>query len=201
MTLEEGIKNGGCPYVIKDCSRATFPRFLVDRGAKVGAEIGVYKAEFTEMLCKAGLFVYAVDPWSAYMEEKRQERQNFLYEHAQRVLTPYENKKIIRKFSMEAVEEFEDESLDFVYIDGNHTFRYVAEDVTEWSKKVKKGGVVSGHDYTSVSRKVRMGCIRHVRAVVDAYVKAMDIKNFCIFSCPSTRRNYDLHSNFLWIKE
>ena len=48
---------------------------------------------------------------------------------------------------MEAVKDFKDNSIDFVYIDGNHTYDYVTQDITEWSKKVRKGGIVSGHDY------------------------------------------------------
>ena len=48
---------------------------------------------------------------------------------------------------MEALKDFNDNSLDFVFIDGNHTFEYVVEDIAQWSKKVKVGGIVSGHDY------------------------------------------------------
>jgi hypothetical protein len=39
---------------------------------------------------------------------------------------------------MDALNDFEDDSLDFVYIDGNHEFPYVAEDLFHWSKKVRK---------------------------------------------------------------
>ena len=52
---------------------------------------------------------------------------------------------------MEAVKQFKDGSLDFVYIDGNHTFEYVINDIAEWSKKVRKGGIISGHDYWNSS--------------------------------------------------
>ena len=48
---------------------------------------------------------------------------------------------------MDAVKDFKDESLDFVYIDANHGYESTKEDIREWSKKVKKGGIVSGHDY------------------------------------------------------
>ncbi len=51
---------------------------------------------------------------------------------------------------MDALADFEDESLDFVYIDGNHAAPWVDDDIREWSKKVRKGGVVSGHDYARV---------------------------------------------------
>ncbi len=40
-----------------------------------------------------------------------------------------------------------DESLDFVYIDADHRFDYVMEDLIAWGRKVRKGGIISGHDY------------------------------------------------------
>ena len=48
---------------------------------------------------------------------------------------------------MQALEDFLDNSLDFVFIDANHTFEYVVNDIAEWSKKVRPGGIISGHDF------------------------------------------------------
>jgi len=45
------------------------------------------------------------------------------------------------------VEQIKDKSLDFVYIDGDHTFDFVIMDIILWFKKVKVGGVVAGHDF------------------------------------------------------
>jgi hypothetical protein len=69
----------------------------------------------------------------------------FLEEAKQR-LAPY-NVTFVRANSMDAVRDVPDESLDFVFIDANHTFDYVMQDIIEWSKKVRPGGMVSGHDY------------------------------------------------------
>ena len=80
---------------------------------------------------------------------------------------------------MEAAEDFKDESLDFVYIDANHEFRYIAEDLAEWTKKVRKGGIVAGHDYFFV--KTGTGAqIWHVAYVLKAYIAAFGIKNWYI---------------------
>ena len=54
---------------------------------------------------------------------------------------------LIRKSSLDAASDFEDGSLDFVYIDANHAFEYVVADIAAWTPKVRDGGVVSGHDY------------------------------------------------------
>ncbi len=177
--LQEGIKQTGKPFEIPDCSRDDLPQFFSDMGFKIGAEIGVYKGEFAEKFGKVGLKLYAIDPWQIYkgFENPRgQARLDFQYEHTKRVLSPYPNCEIVRKTSMEAVEDFEDESLDFVYIDANHEFRYIAEDLCEWTKKVKKGGIVAGHDYFYT--KTAGGDHWHVAYVLNAYVNAFQIPNF-----------------------
>ena len=49
--------------------------------------------------------------------------------------------------SAEAARLYEDEYFDYVYLDGDHTFNGVWEDLVAWKDKVKKGGFLSGHDY------------------------------------------------------
>lgn len=78
---------------------------------------------------------------------------------------------------MEALAQFPDRSLDFVYIDGNHKYGHVAMDLTEWSQKIKKGGVISGHDYYyEIERRAN----RAVRPAVDGFVYAFGISHFWI---------------------
>lgn len=180
MDLTDAIKFKGRPAEIPNCSRDDLPQFFVEMGYKVGAEIGVYKGEFSEKFAKAGLKLYAIDPWRVYKDynhPRGQQRLDFQYEHTKRVLAPYPNCEVIRKTSMEAVEDFEDESLDFVYIDANHEFRYIAEDLAEWTKKVKKGGIVSGHDYFYTKRGTRADHW-HVAYVLNAYIATFGISNW-----------------------
>ena len=42
---------------------------------------------------------------------------------------------------------FEDNSIDFIYIDGNHQYDFVKKDLEDYVPKVKVGGVIAGHDY------------------------------------------------------
>ena len=185
--------------MLKGNTRQDLPQFFVDMGFKVGAEIGVDKGAYTEKLCKAGLKIYAVDPWKMYGDynhPRGQKRLDFLHEHTQRVVAPY-NCHIIRKESMDAILDFEDESLDFVYIDGNHKFRYVAEDLFEWAKKVRVGGVVSGHDYVQAS-STWDAC--HVKHVVNAYVAAFHIPSWYLTD-RNPRIPGDINTqSWLWIK-
>lgn len=49
--------------------------------------------------------------------------------------------------SSEVVDMFEDGSIDFIFIDGNHSYEYVLEDLELYYPKVKNGGVITGDDY------------------------------------------------------
>lgn len=66
------------------------------------------------------------------------------------------NVGIIRELSWEGAQHFEDNSLDFVFIDAAHDYDSVLKDVTAWYPKVKTGGTIAGHDYQwdSVNRAV-----------------------------------------------
>ena len=56
---------------------------------------------------------------------------------------------IIKGCSWDMAAEFEDQSLDFVYIDADHSYIAVKKDITAWLPKMKKGGILAGHDYMS----------------------------------------------------
>lgn len=52
----------------------------------------------------------------------------------------------IRKTSVEAAKDFQDGSLDAVYIDAEHDIDNVRADIRAWRPKIKKGGCLCGHD-------------------------------------------------------
>jgi hypothetical protein len=53
----------------------------------------------------------------------------------------------IRMDSVEAAKTYEDGSLDFVFIDADHTYEAVKKDIEAWLPKMKSGGIFAGHDY------------------------------------------------------
>jgi len=53
---------------------------------------------------------------------------------------------IIKDYTTEAAKTIDDESLDFVFIDADHSYNGVMRDVQAWAPKVRKGGMVIGHD-------------------------------------------------------
>lgn len=126
-------------------NRNELAQYFRELGFKTGAEIGVLGGTYSIELCKAGMKVYCVDSWG--LGERRYKNYHFRkFEEAKKRLASYEA-TLIRKKSEDAVKEFSDEQLDFIFIDANHHYEYVLQDITEWAKKVRKGGIISGHDY------------------------------------------------------
>lgn len=155
-----------------------------DLGYRKGAEIGVYTGEYSEILCSKNpeMKLHCIDPWKVYKSEEiepfaqNQEALDRFYEEAKKRLAPY-NCILHRSTSMEAVKEFEPNSLDFVYIDANHSYENVKEDLEAWSKIVRKGGIVSGHDYGHFKHRDRnIGTKR----AIDEHIKKHNVVLFLV---------------------
>jgi hypothetical protein len=204
MKLIDGLELKGRPAEIPDCSRDDLPQFFVDMGFTVGAEIGVDKGEFSEKIAQTGVKLFSVDPWKYdddYVDRHSQDRLDSFYESTKQRLSKYPNATVIRKTSMEAVNDFPDNSLDFVYLDGNHQLKYIIEDLCEWSKKVKVGGIISGHDYIYTNPKT-MAAICHVIYAVNAFTSAYNIRNWYILGRKENREGErrDSWRSWMWIK-
>jgi len=96
-----------------------------------------------------------VDPWESYTEEGSTydlDRQALELKEAESIFdsvsSRYSNITKNKMPSTQYIDQIEDESIDFVYIDGNHQYSSVVEDLTMWNKKIKTGGVIAGHDFT-----------------------------------------------------
>lgn len=154
---------------LSNTDRTTLALIFAEQGFKVGAEIGVEQGAYSEVLLQSnpGLHLHCIDPWLAYpnyREHVSQEKLDGFFASTQLRLQSF-NVTYLRATSMDAVRQFSPNSLDFVYIDANHTAPYVLEDLTEWSKIVRPGGIISGHDY----RKHKPG--RYQCAVVEVVDK------------------------------
>ena len=135
-------------------NRKQLAEYFNERGFKEGAEIGVADGRFAEILCQSipGLELICVDPYKPYEGHWRsQKHQDSVYEKAINRLSKYDV-HFIRRTSVEASFDIPDNSLDFVFIDGNHLFDYVMMDIILWTRKVKNKGIVSGHDYMHFTR-------------------------------------------------
>ena len=152
-------------------NRTELAKYFSEQGFKVGAEIGVAQGYYSRTLCQQNpnLKLYCIDYWGpypGYSDFFRDETvPGRMYEEAKKNLEGL-NCEIIRKLSVDASKDFKDESLDFVFIDGGHDYKNVNADIRAWTPKVRKGGVVSGHDYY-VTKTGNTGVIK----AVDDYVK------------------------------
>lgn len=150
-------------------NRIELAKYFVELGFKHGAEIGACYGRYSEILCKTipDLQLLAVDNWDNPENSRRLRTRGVGGEETtRRLLAPFKA-KVVRMTSMEAAATVTDGSLDFVFIDANHTYPFVKEDIEQWSKKVRIGGIVAGHDYYVFSSG-EDGVIK----AVDEYVKA-----------------------------
>lgn len=163
------------------------------KGDIVGVELGVERGKFTKILLEEmpSLYIYAIDPlvpYKDYREHVTKEQMDGFYNEALEIIG--NRGKFIRKFSLDAVKQFKDNTLDFVYIDANHDFLNTTQDLAHWEKKVKVGGVVSGHDYNNFVKEFNR-C--DVKSVLDAYTKAFNISSWYITN--------DTSPSWFWVKK
>lgn len=158
-------------------------------GYTTGAEIGVYEGLLSERLCgKFSGTIYLVDPWkrfpnTIYPEETTNGTQEVWDERYNRTverLSKYENSVIIRKTSVEALSDIENNSLDFVYLDGNHEPSFVWHDLRGWWPKIKNGGIFSGHDFCLVNEPLVEFCVeKKTRLFIDAGSMPVKLIPYC----------------------
>ncbi|MFA5830887.1 MAG: class I SAM-dependent methyltransferase [Candidatus Paceibacterota bacterium] len=161
------------------------PLLFKDLGFTKGVEVGVYRGRFSTTLCAPNpdLALIGVDAWDAYDEYKdydAEDMENAFFTAKER--TRGYNIALLREYSLEASKRFADESLDFVFIDANHDYEYAVNDIAAWSKKVRKGGLVCGHDYV-VNTEFNFGVIE----AVNGWCASHHIKPLFLWrdKCPS----------------
>lgn len=112
---------------------------MVEVGTRYGASAILWKESIP------GLDLTCIDPYLAY-HRVSQERQDLIYAGAKENAAKY-GFKLLRQDSLYAVDNFQDGELDWVNIDGDHTFDAAVQDIIRWAPKVREGGLVLVHDY------------------------------------------------------
>lgn len=166
------------PIEIPNTNRETLARLFYLLGFTKGAEVGVERAKYSEVLLRENTLLHltCVDAWKAYRgyrDHVNQDKLDRFYAETQARLAPYAGRcTIVRAFSRDAAAQIPDRSLDFVYIDAAHDFANVAADVALWSAKVRVGGIVAGHDYISSP----LPSLMHVPQVIHGWTDAYQIR-------------------------
>ncbi len=197
------INTNSMPIEIPNIGRNNLAEWFRELNFTIGVEIGVERGLYSEILIKSnpGMKLYSVDPWSPYHEYREhigKTKFDELYNDAKNRLEPL-GVTLIKKFSMDAVKDFKDRSLDFVYIDGNHSFQHCTNDIVEWSKKVKKGGIISGHDWVKHVAPIDI----HVYEVTKAYTDSYRIIPWFILGSKAKIEGTirDENRSFMWINK
>jgi predicted O-methyltransferase YrrM len=122
---------------------------------KTYVELGVWKGHSVSYLASKlkgrNVKIYAVDIFEDWDKNKKVldevkyvtelYNENLINEGVRNMITD------IRSISWEAADNFKEGEVDFVFIDADHTYNSVIKDIKAWLPKIKKGGIISGHDY------------------------------------------------------
>lgn len=149
-----------------------------------GAEVGVASGSTSMALLKVfpRLTLYMVDKYK--LGELRQDLNECMLLAKQKTEFARERRVMLVTHSVEAARMVPDE-LDFVFVDANHYYPYVMRDLQAWAPKLRKGGILIGHDYNAPHeyRQNRWG----VKAAVDDFVAEkeweLNIESHLIWWC------------------
>ena len=116
----------------------------------MGIEIGTYIGDNAKSILKTLDIkkLFLIDPYKLYVGSYDYVRDNGEVSEkiAHKKLKQWEDKIVwIKRLSSECLNEIPN-NLDFVYIDGNHSYEYVEQDIKNYWDKVKIGGIFGGHD-------------------------------------------------------
>ncbi len=143
-----------------------------------GVEVGVFRGNTSEALLREfpQLTLWLVDPWRPFDGASTFDSRDQAAFDEDRDAAMYwtdfarQRRHAIREPSPAAASRFADHSLDFAFLDGNHLYEQVCQDIQAWWPKVREGGLLTGHDYGVYGdRDGRWG----VRRAVDEFAAAI----------------------------
>lgn len=166
-------------------TRELFPHLLNRLGLTgTGVEVGVREGLFSEHLLQhwRGRLLYSVDPWREFSQTEYQDSSNVAQDKQDEIcrgaikrLMPYSDRSVIwRLTSKQAAGLVEDGNLDFCYLDADHSYPAVREDIQLWHPKVKPGGILGGHDFIA-DGTYSFGTFG-VQSAVNEFAKAHNLK-------------------------
>ena len=157
-------------------SREEMLSLINEMDLQTGLELGVLRGEFSEKILKLSnlKMLYLVDAWRKLGEyhdisniDDKKHEANLCITKVR--MKPYQDRyTILQMTSDEAMKEFPDNSLDFVYIDASHYYEAVKQHLNYWYTKVRTGGIFCGHDYFDV---VRFEGTFEVKKAVDEFAQ------------------------------
>lgn len=152
-------------------------------------EVGVFLGALSEylLLRNPDLRLMMVDSWlptelqpEAYRRTRdehahaSEEKVSIQRATAIRRAEPFgERARILEMASVDAASTVDDESLDLVFLDADHSYEGVRDDIKAWLPKVKSGGWIGGHDYENPTTLYDFSGVK--RAVVEAFPNGVEL--------------------------
>jgi len=121
----------------------------------VGVELGVWYGTNSGHLleeCANIRKLFGVDPYLPYKDWNREITQEMIdaaKNSAVDIYTRFNNRaELLPTTSQHAATFFTPDSLDFIFVDGDHSYERCVEDLELWYSKIRPGGLFSGHDFS-----------------------------------------------------
>jgi len=208
MGLNDYIKSnyvctGENPCVISGMGRAGLYKLFAELGYKLGCEVGVQSGRNAKVMFDLipDLKLYLVDPYKNHDYSSYKWDEAFMRRTRRRTHRRLSGRNTVYmdQFSEDAVREIPYNSLDFVYIDGDHSYDYVMMDVILWGRKIRKGGIISGHDYYyNNDRQSRQA---KVTAAINDYTRIHKINPWFITDKNTYKEKGDGYPSWFWVKQ
>ena len=163
-----------------------FYQYIANKKFDTLVEVGVWKGHSISFLAremqklKLNPKIYAVDLWDDVVSHNKvfewKNNKSLQHETAHMYEIYNEVKKRngvtdlitdIKGVSWEVANKFEDESVDFVFIDAAHDYESVVKDINAWLPKIKNGGIISGHDL-----HIKPGVTEAVKELIQEYKRS-----------------------------
>lgn len=199
---------GKNPDILKEMDRQELYKLFASLGYTKGCEVGVEKGKNAQEMFEhiPNLKLFAIDPYKQHPQYDTGATTYLriwdngylqMVKRQARARLKDKNAVIIEKFSEDAARDILDNSLDFVYIDGDHSYDFVMQDMIIWGRKVRRGGIISGHDYFYDSNKE--GRRAKVTQAVNDYTRVHGIKFFITKEDQYVKKG-DTPPSWFWVK-
>ncbi|MCR4324232.1 MAG: class I SAM-dependent methyltransferase [Candidatus Curtissbacteria bacterium] len=196
------------PHRLEGFLREDMYRLFSELGFTTGVEVGTEKGKNAQTMFEIipNLKLYGVDAYKhhpqashMYHAKLRNWDDKWFQDCKNQCLKRMNGKNftLLQGFSENMADKMEDNSVDFVYIDSDHSYDSVMQDIIKWGRKVRKGGIMSGHDYFFDNDK--SGRRVKVTQAINDYTSVHGIR-FYITDEKHYEAKGDIYPSWFWVK-
>lgn len=148
---------------------------------EIGVEYGGFTEEYYDTISLMNGHIWLLDLWQTENNDWYfSQRQGQVEDGYKKILEKYSDKKnvtIIKGSSFELYKYFDDDFFDWIYLDADHSYDGIKKDVINWIPKLKKGGILSGHDYNADPNNIYYENFGVNKAIDEIFGKDINLTN------------------------